>query len=116
MSLFAFRFGYWPFLVVTTISASIATVRLFHSGDSNLTFGSYAIGATGGFLGSVIAMLADNFLRERPPVFVTDIEYQSMFLRSVATAAMTWVVAAIVGAIVGMLLNYVGVDDSTANT
>ncbi|MCA9131084.1 MAG: hypothetical protein KDB22_28565 [Planctomycetales bacterium] len=104
MSLIAFRFGYWPFLVATTISASIVTVRLFGSGDANLTFWSCAIGATGGVVGSLIAMLADNYLRDRPRVFVTNFEYQSMFVRAVATASTTWGVAAIVGAIVAMLL------------
>ena len=115
MSLFAFRLGYWPFVVATTISVAIVTVRLFGGGGTSITFWSCAIGATGGVVGSVIAMLADNYLRERPPVFVTNFEYQSMFVRSIATASITWIVAAIVGAIVAMLINYGGGDTSTSN-
>lgn len=78
-----------------------------------MTFWSCVIGATDGVVGCVIAMLLDNYLRESPTVFVTDFEYQRMFVRSVATAGITLVVASIVGAIVAMLIEYGGGETSS---
>ena len=63
------RIPIWLLAVLgsTTVSVSIASVTLFRSGDSSITFWSCVIGATGGVVGCVIAMLLDNYLRESPP-------------------------------------------------
>ena len=88
-SLFAFRFGYWPFLFATTLSVSIVAVRLFGRGGTSTRFWTCAIGPGGGVVGFLIAMLADNYSRASPPVFITNFEYQSMFVRSVTTVGVT---------------------------
>lgn len=102
ISLLAFRMGYWPLLVTSTISASFATAKLCPTGGSGSIYWSCAIGAAGGVVGAATAMLVDNCVRERPAAFLTNFEYQSIFVRSVEIATLNLVSIAIVGAIVAI--------------
>ncbi len=106
VSSFAFRFGYWPFLVATTVSVSFTAVMLVRSEQSDTTFWTCVVGSTSGIAGSLIAMLADTHLREREPFFVTNIEYQNMFFRSAVSVSVTFVLAGVVGAALAILINY----------
>lgn len=99
-------FGYWPFLLATTVAGSISVTFIILLAGRTSLVALMVGGAVGGVVGCAVGCSDTLFSEGQPTVYLTTLEYERIYAWSMAYISAAIVGAAMVGATTGLVVKY----------